>query len=191
MSGTLGISPNMNSGTLDKWPIGHVVQAITVYPESGAKTLTNGTGATSGGGDTWAEWDSAFRITMTPRSATNLITLTATFLHGGNASGILHHFRFANAANGNNDSIVGSTFTGSSDRTPAHGSSRMEDQDLNDVHSITITAQETAGAGARTYYCQGGNEGTNSTTRYYNATGSTSYQLAYVRPFMMVQEIQQ
>ena len=171
MTGTIGDTVS--------YPVGHPVQTVIINPDDGQGTIASAS---------FVEWSgSNLRLTMTPRSATNLLLVEATFLFGGNNTSNLTHFQFS--------TVVGTTFTalpvGSAggSRTHAHGSTRQKEHNADDCNIVHIATSYTAGAGERTFAIRAKNE-SGTGTKYFNATSHTGAEVAYVKPLFKVTEIQ-
>ena len=172
----------VTSGTIGdtvSYPVGHPVQTVIINPDDGQGTIASAS---------FVEWSgSNLRLTMTPRSATNLLLVEATFLFGGNNTSNLTHFQFS--------TVVGTTFTalpvGSAggSRTHAHGSTRQKEHNADDCNIVHIATSYTAGAGERTFAIRAKNE-SGTGTKYFNATSHTGAEVAYVKPLFKVTEIQ-
>jgi hypothetical protein len=156
---------------------GKIVQMKVVNPNSGHKSLNT---------STWTEWDSTFRITMTPVSTSNIIILQATFIVGGSYSSNVKQFRIVTDPAGTPDMVNSSS---DSSKTPGHGSIRQVDHDMNDVDNITLVAQHTAGVGERTYGFQARNE-SGASVIYFNSTTTNTQAIVYCKPIFIAYEVQ-
>ncbi len=182
MSGIIGISPNMKSGVVGKYPVGHVVQTIIVHPNTGAVTLDN-----EASGPPWTEIDTDFRITMTPRSVTNKIIIHANLLVGCNNSPTILKLRIIEVAGG----TMITTGSTAGTRTQCHAAVRQKPHDANDNDMMQMmTVHEPAGSGERIYAVQAINEASSTVDRYFFGQYSSTSNLGYCKPFMSAMEIQ-
>ena len=177
-SKTLNIS-NVNN----TFPAGHVVQ--TVYNSPGT-TIQISLGSSST--PSFTEFNSSYRITITPKFSNSILKLTWDGMIGGrNQSGIIS-LKFYDQTNSSN---VGSSTLGTgSNRTFCNASIRTQDSDTNDRHPVTMSAYQAASnTTARTYGIYGAKE--SNQTFDINMTDTDNAGCSYVTPNFTIQEIAQ
>jgi hypothetical protein len=157
-------------------PSGTIVQVSTSCPAPGAVSL---------GTASWTEVSSSFRVSITPKSASNTLLIQCIFLFGGRFDSTLSHFKIYDITNSADVNL----HTANGNRTPMHGSARQVDTDTNDVDQMVLGTTVSAGStSARTYSLYSKNEsGTNA--KYFFGTVADASAIAIVRPVFVVYEI--
>jgi hypothetical protein len=157
-------------------PSGTIVQVATSCPAPARVAL---------GTASWTEVSSSFRVSITPKNASNTLLIQCTFLFGGNFTSTLSHFKIFDITNSADVNL----HTGDGSRTPAHGGARQVDSDTNDVDQMVLNTTVSAGStSARTYGLYSKNEN-GTTLKYFFGSNSNAAELIIVRPTFVVYEI--
>jgi hypothetical protein len=157
-------------------PSGTIVQVATSCPAPGAVAL---------GTASWTEVSSSFRVSITPKSASNTLLIQCIFNFGGGFDSILSHFKIYDITNSADVNL----HTANGSRTPMHGSARQLDSDDNDVDQMVLSTTVSAGStSARTYGLYSKNESTTNAKYFFGTTGDAA-AIGIVRPVFVVYEI--
>jgi hypothetical protein len=157
-------------------PSGTIVQVATSCPAPAAVGI---------GTASWTEVSSSFRVSITPKNASNTLLIQCVFNFGGAFSAILSHFKIYDITNSADVNL----HTGDGSRTPAHGSARQVDTDSNDVDQMVLSTTVSAGStSARTYGLYTKNE-SGTTTKYFFGTAANAAAIVIARPTFVVYEI--
>jgi len=166
------------TGTLlaASFPSGSIVQVATSCPAPGSVAI---------GTASWTEVSSSFRVSITPKSASNTLLIQCIFNFGGRFDSTLSHFKIYDITNSADVNL----HTANGSRTPMHGSARQVDTDTNDVDQMVLGTTVSAGStSARTYSLYTKNEsGTNS--KYFFGTAADAAAIGVARPTFVVYEI--
>jgi hypothetical protein len=157
-------------------PSGTIVQTSVSCPAPAPVSL---------GTATFAEVSSSFRVSITPKSASNTLLIQCIFLFGGGFDSTLSLFKIYDITNSADVNL----HTGAGSRTPAHGAARQIDSDNNDVDQMVLSTTVSAGSTtARTYSLYSRNEsGTNA--KYFFGTEGDASAIVIARPVFVVYEI--
>ena len=163
-----------------KLPAGSIVQVVQTTPASTTHvTLTS---------SSMVEISTAMRVTITPKFATSLLRFHFHGLTGGRFTGNIMNYKFFDITNSSN---VGFSSRGTgTGRTFVNGSMRTTDTDVNDRHTLSMTAYQAASnTTARTYGIYGMIEA--GATMDFNMTGTDNAGCSYSPPVFTVEEISQ
>lgn len=166
------------TGTLasSTFPSGSIVQTVVSCPAPNHVEL---------GTSSWTEVSSSFRVSITPKNASNTLVIQCIFLFGGNNTSTLSHFKIYNITNDQNVNL----HTGEGSRTPAHGAARQNDADINDCDLMTISTTVSAeSTNARTYGLYSKNESGTGIKMFFG-NYSNAGALVIARPVFIVHEI--
>jgi hypothetical protein len=157
-------------------PSGTIVQVATSCPAPAHVEL---------GTASWTEVSSSFRVSITPKNASNTLLIQCIFNFGGNFNSVLSHFKIYNVTNSADVNL----HTGEGSRTPAHGSARQIDSDANDVDQMVLsTTVSAASTSARTYSLYSKNE-SGTTLKFFFGTTGNAASIVIARPTFVVYEI--
>jgi len=157
-------------------PSGTIVQTVVSCPSPTLATIASAS---------WTEASSLFRVSITPKNASNTLFIQCIFMFGGDFSSILSHFKIYNITNSADVNLS----SGDGARTPVHGAARQVDTDLNDVDQMVLSVSTSAGStSARTYGLYSKNE-SGTTAKYFFSTGSNAAAIGIARPTFIVHEI--
>lgn len=176
-----------------KMPGGSVVQTVVNYP-IGAETIVV-KAHQPGGSNTFNETPGGqYRTTICPKFGSSLILLDLTFLFGGNNNSSISGFKFMQSPNTDMSNAVdipnNATYSGLGARQFTHGSSRQQDYDVNDRHTMHVSALAPAdNAVARTYSLWHYSESNH--TKYFNATATNNSGCSYSPWRFVITEIRQ
>ena len=175
----------------EKIPAGSVVQTVVNYPTSTVQLRTHAPGNNYvfnevPGGD--------YRTTITPRFSNSLILLDLNFLFGGNNNSSISGFKFMQSPNTDMSSAVdtpnNATYSGGGSRQFTHGSSRQKDYDVNDRHTMEVSAMVPAQTtNQRTYGLWHYSE--TNVTKYFNATYTDNSGCSFSSWRFVITEIRQ
>ena len=175
-----------------KMPAGSVVQTVVNDPESEVVVKAHA----PGNSNVFAETpDGQYRTTIHPMFENSLLLLDLTFLFGGNNNSSISGFKFMQseiATNFSNASNLpnNASYSGGGSRQLTHGSSRQTDYDVNDRHTMHISAMVPAvNTEARTYSLFHYSEGNH--TKYFNATTTDNTGCSFSPWRFVIQEIRQ
>ena len=178
LSSGAGIDADALSGTLSssRFPSGSVVQTVLSSPAPSRVEL---------GTSTWTEVSSSFRVSITPKSASNTLLIQCVFMFGGNNLSTLSHFKIYDITNSSDVNL----HTGQGSRTPMHGLARQMDYDINDGDMMVLNTTVSAGStSARTYSLYSKNEGGTS-GKFFFGSHTDGSALGIARPVFVVYEI--
>jgi len=157
-------------------PSGTIVQVATSCPAPARVSL---------GTASWTEVSSSFRVSITPKNASNTLLIQCTFLFGGNFTSTLSHFKIYDITNSADVNL----HTGDGSRTPMHGGARQVDSDSNDLDQMVLNTTVSAGStSARTYGLYSKNEN-GTTAKYFFGSNGNAAELVISRPTFVVYEI--
>ncbi len=175
----------------EKIPAGSVVQTVVNYPTSTVQLRAHAPGNSYvfnevPGGD--------YRTTITPRFSNSLILLDLNFLFGGNNNSSISGFKFMQSPNTDMSSAVdtpnNATYSGGGSRQFTHGSSRQKDYDVNDRHTMEVSAMVPAQTtNQRTYGLWHYSE--TNVTKYFNATSTDNSGCSFSSWRFVITEIRQ
>ena len=176
---------------VEKVPIGSVVQTVVNYPTSTVQLRSHAPGTSNAfnevpGGD--------YRTTITPRFSNSLILLDLNFLFGGRDNSSISGFKFMQSPNTDMSSAVNTpnnpTYSGGGSRQFTHGSSRQDDYDVNDRHTMEVSAMVPAQTtNQRTYGLWHYSE--SNVTKYFNATSTDNSGCSFSGWRFVITEIRQ
>lgn len=175
----------------EKFPIGSVVQTVVNYPESEVVVKAH----QPGGSNTFNEVPGGqYRTTIHPMFENSLLLLDLTFLFGGNANSSISGFKFMQSETTSMSNVSdlsnNASYSGGGSRQFTHGSSRQNDSDGNDRHTMHISAMVPAGnTEARTYGLYHYSESNH--TKYFNATTTDNSGCSFSPWRFTIQEIRQ
>lgn len=175
----------------EKFPIGSVVQTVVNYPESEVVVKAH----QPGGSNTFNEVPGGqYRTTIHPMFENSLLLLDLTFLFGGNANSSISGFKFMQSETTSMSNVSdlsnNASYSGGGSRQFTHGSSRQNDSDGNDRHTMHISAMVPAGnTEARTYGLYHYSESNH--TKYFNATTTDNSGCSFSPWRFIIQEIRQ
>jgi hypothetical protein len=157
-------------------PSGSIVQTVVSCPAPAPVSL---------GTASFTEVSSSFRVSITPKSASNTLLIQCTFNFGGGFDSILSLFKIYDITNSADVNL----HTGAGSRTPGHGSARQIDSDDNDVDQMVLSTTVSAGStSARTYGMYSRNESTTNAKYFFGTTGDAA-AIVIARPTFVVYEI--
>lgn len=157
-------------------PSGTIVQVATSCPAPARVSL---------GTASWTEVSSSFRVSITPKNASNTLLIQCTFLFGGNFTSNISHFKIYDVTNSADVNL----HTGDGSRTPVHGGARQVDSDSNDLDQMVLNTTVSAGStSARTYGLYSKNEN-GTTAKYFFGSNGNAAELVISRPTFVVYEI--
>ena len=175
---------------------GSVVQTVvnypTKYPTSGAVVVK---AHQPGGSNTFNETPGGqYRTTICPKFGSSILLLDLTFLFGGNNNSSISGFKFKQSPNTDMSNAVdipnNATYSGGGSRPFTHGSSRQQDYDVNDRHTMHVSAMAPADTTvARTYSLWHYSESNH--TKYFNATATNNSGCSFSPWRFVIQEIRQ
>jgi hypothetical protein len=160
-----GMTLDLNSQGAVTMPTGSLVQMVNVNPSSSSQL-------TSAGG--FHELTTSLRLSITPKSASNVLYLSFSSPFVSPNTTHLHYGRFYDVTN---SAIVNAPPTVGS-RDPVHWTMRVDPYDANDNHMMTMaTVVSASNTNARTYTIHHRTEG--ATAQFYvsslsSAAGYTS-----------------
>jgi hypothetical protein len=166
------------SGTLSSstFPSGSVVQTVVVCPAINHVEL---------GTSSFTEVSSSFRVSITPKSASNTLLIQCIFLFGGANTSILSQFKIYDVTNNADVNL----HPGEGSRTRDHGTVRQMDADINDCDLVTLSTTVSAGStNARTYGLYSRNESGTGIKMFFGSYSDTA-ALSIARPVFIVHEI--
>jgi len=158
------------------FPSGSIVQTVVSCPAPASVGL---------GTASWTEVSSSFRVSITPKNASNTLFIQCVFTFGGRFDSTLSHFKIYDITNSADVNL----HTGDGVRTPMHGSARQVDTDNNDVDQMVLNTTVSAGStNARTYGLYSKNE-SGSLTKYFFGTAANAIAIGIQRPTFIIHEI--
>ena len=175
----------------EKFPIGSVVQTVVNYPENTVVVKAH----QPGGSNTFNETpDGQYRTTIHPMFENSLLLLDLTFLFGGVNNSSISGFKFMQSPNTDMSSAVdlsnNASYSGGGSRQFTHGSSRQTDYDVNDRHTMHISAMVPAvNTEARTYSLFHYSE--SNILKFFNATQTDNSGCSFSPWRFVIQEIRQ
>ena len=175
----------------EKFPIGSVVQTVVNYPENTVVVKAH----QPGGSNTFNETpDGQYRTTIHPMFENSLLLLDLTFLFGGNNNSSISGFKFMQSPNTDMSSAVNTpnnpTYSGGGSRQFTHGSSRQDDYDVNDRHTMEVSAMVPAVDTVRRTYSLWHYSESNQ-TKYFNATSTDNSGCSFSPWRFVIMEIRQ
>ena len=175
-----------------KMPAGSVVQTVVNYPENELVVKAH----QPGGSNSFAETpDGQYRTTIHPMFENCLLLLDLTFLFGGNNNSSISGFKFmqseiATSFSNASDLPNNASYSGGGNRQFTHGSSRQTDYDVNDRHTMHISAMVPAvNTEARTYSLFHYSE--SNILKFFNATQTDNSGCSFSPWRFVIQEIRQ
>lgn len=157
-------------------PSGTIVQTVVSCPSPTLATIASAS---------WTEASSLFRVSITPKNASNTLFIQCIFMFGGDFSSILSHFKIYDITNSADVNLS----SGDGIRTPVHGAARQVDTDANDVDQMVLSVSTSAGStSARTYGLYSKNE-SGTTAKYFFTTAANAAAIGIARPTFIVHEI--
>ena len=176
---------------LQKMPAGSVVQTVVNYPESEVVVKAHQPGGSNAFNETP---DGQYRTTIHPMFGNSILLLDLTFLFGGNNNSSISGFKFMQSKNTNmsNPSNLpnNASYSGGGSRQFTHGSSRQVDYDVNDRHTMHISAMVPAvDTEARTYSLYHYSE--SNILKYFNATSTDNSGCSFSPWRFTIREIRQ
>ena len=174
-----------------KMPAGSVVQTVVNYPESEVVVKAHQPGGSNAFN---ATPDGQYRTTIHPMFGNSILLLDLTFLFGGNNNSSISGFKFMQSPNTDMSSAVdlsnNASYSGGGSRQFTHGSSRQVDYDVNDRHTMHISAMVPAvDTEARTYSLYHYSE--SNILKYFNATSTDNSGCSFSPWRFVIQEIRQ
>ena len=175
----------------EKIPQGSVVQTVVNYPTSTVVVRAHQPGhsnvfAEVPGGD--------YRTTITPRFSNSILLLDLNFLFGGRDNSSISGFKFMQSPNTDMSSAVNTpnnpSYSGGGSRQFTHGSSRQDDYDVNDRHTMEVSAMVPAvDTVRRTYSLWHYSE--SNVLKYFNATSTDNSGCSFSSWRFVITEIRQ
>jgi hypothetical protein len=157
-------------------PSGSIVQTVVSCPSPTLATIASAS---------WTEASSLFRVSITPKSASNTLFIQCIFMFGGDFTSNISHFKIYDITNSADVNLS----NGDGNRTPVHGAARQVDADLNDVDQMVLSVSTSAGStSARTYGLYSKNE-SGTIAKYFFSTASNASAIGIARPTFIVHEI--
>ena len=175
----------------EKFPIGSVVQTVVNYPENEVVVKAH----QPGGSNAFNEVPGGqYRTTIHPMFGNSLLLLDLTFLFGGNNNSSISGFKFMQSETTSMSNVSdlpnNASYSGGGNRQFTHGSSRQTDYDVNDRHTMHISAMvPSVNTEARTYGLYHYSEGNH--TKYFNATTTDNSGCSFSPWRFVIQEIRQ
>ena len=176
---------------VEKVPIGSVVQTVVNYPTSTVVVRAHQPGHSNvfvevPGGD--------YRTTITPRFSNSILLLDLNFLFGGRDNSSISGFKFMQSPNTDMSSAVdvpnNPSYSGGGSRQFTHGSSRQDDYDVNDRHTMEVSAMVPAvDIFRRTYGLWHYSE--SNVLKYFNATSTDNSGCSFSGWRFVITEIRQ
>ena len=176
---------------VEKVPIGSVVQTVVNYPTSTVVVRAHQPGGSNAfnevpGGD--------YRTTITPRFSNSMLLLDLNFLFGGRDNSSISGFKFMQSPNNDMSSAVNTpnnpSYSGGGSRQFTHGSSRQDDYDVNDRHTMEVSAMVPAQTtDQRTYGLWHFSE--SNVLKYFNATSTDNSGCSFSGWRFVITEIRQ
>ena len=175
----------------EKMPAGSVVQTVVNYPESEVVVKAHQPGGSNAFNETP---DGQYRTTIHPMFGNSILLLDLTFLFGGNNNSSISGFKFMQSKNTNmsdpSNLPNNPSYSGGGSRQFTHGSSRQVDYDVNDRHTMHISAMVPAvDTEARTYSLYHYSE--SNILKYFNATSTDNSGGSFSPWRFVIQEIRQ
>ena len=176
-----------------KIPKGSVVQTIVNYPTTSGSIVVRA--HQPGGSNAFNEVPGGdYRTTICPKFKNSILLLDLTFLFGGNNSSSISGFKFMQSPNTDMSSAVdtpnNASYSGGGSRQFTHGSSRQQDNDGNDRHTMHILAMVPAqNTHQRTYGLWHYSESNH--TKYFNATATNNSGCSFSPWRFVIKEIRQ
>ena len=175
----------------EKFPIGSVVQTVVNYPENEVVVKAHAPGSSNVFTETP---DGQYRTTIHPMFGDSILLLDLTFLFGGVNNSSISGFKFMQSPNTDMSSAVdlsnNASYSGGGSRQFTHGSSRQVDYDVNDRHTMHISAMVPAvDTEARTYSLYHYSE--SNILKYFNATSTDNSGCSFSPWRFVIQEIRQ
>ena len=176
---------------LQKMPAGSVVQTVVNYPESEVVVKAH----QPGGSNAFNEVPGGqYRTTIHPMFENSLLLLDLTFLFGGNNNSSISGFKFMQSETTSMSNVSdlsnNASYSGGGSRQFTHGSSRQQDYDGNDSHTMHISAMVPAvNTEARTYSLFHYSE--SNVTKYFNATATDNSGCSFSPWRFTIREIRQ
>jgi hypothetical protein len=167
------------TGTLSAstFPSGSVVQTVVSCPAPNHVELGTGT---------WTEVSSSFRVSITPKNASNTLLIQCLFMFGGNNTSTISQFKIFDVTNNADVNL----HPGEGSRTRDHGAARQNDADINDSDMMMLSTTVSAGStNARTYGLYSRNEAGSTTLKMFFGNYSNTDALSIARPVFIVHEI--
>ena len=174
-----------------KMPAGSVVQTVVNYPESEVVVKAH----SPGNSNVFAETpDGQYRTTIHPMFGDSILLLDLTFLFGGVNNSSISGFKFMQSPNTDMSSAVNTpnnpTYSGGGSRQFTHGTSRQKDYDVNDRHTMEVSAMVPAvDTVTRTYSLWHYSE--SNQTKYFNATSTDNSGCSFSGWRFVITEIRQ
>ena len=175
----------------EKIPQGSIAQTVVNYPTSTVIVRAHQPGGSNAfnevsGGD--------YRTTITPRFSNSLLLLDLNFLFGGRDNSSISGFKFMQSPNTDMSSAVNvpnnATYSGGGSRQFTHGSSRQDDYDVNDRHTMEVSAMVPAvDTVTRTYSLWHYSE--SNVLKYFNATSTDNSGCSFSPWRFVITEIRQ
>ena len=175
----------------EKIPAGSVVQTVVNYPTSTVVVRAHQPGHSNvfvevPGGD--------YRTTITPRFSNSILLLDLNFLFGGRDNSSISGFKFMQSPNTDMSSAVNTpnnpSYSGGGSRQFTHGSSRQDDYDVNDRHTMEVSAMVPAvDTVRRTYSLWHYSE--SNVLKYFNATSTDNSGCSFSSWRFVIKEIRQ
>ena len=175
----------------EKMPSGSVVQTVVNYPESEVVVKAHAPGH----GNPFVEVPGGqYRTTICPKFASSILLLDLTFLFGGNNNSSISGFKFMQSPNTDMSDAVdtpnNATYSGGGSRQFTHGSSRQDDYDTNDRHTMEVSAMVPAqNTHQRTYGLWHYSE--SNVLKYFNATSTDNSGCSFSPWRFVITEIRQ
>ena len=176
---------------LEKMPQGSVVQTVVNYPTSTVVVRTH----QPGGSNAFAEVPGGdYRTTITPRFSNSMLLLDLNFLFGGRNDSSISGFKFMQSPNTDMSSAADTpnnpTYSGGGSRQFTHGTSRQKDYDVNDRHTMEVSAMVPAQTtNQRTYGLWHYSE--SNQMKYFNATSTDNSGCSFSGWRFVITEIRQ
>jgi len=175
----------------EKFPIGSVVQTVVNYPENEVVVKAH----QPGGSNAFNEVPGGqYRTTIHPMFGNSLLLLDLTFLFGGNNNSSISGFKFMQSETTSMSNVSdlpnNASYSGGGNRQFTHGSSRQTDYDVNDRHTMHISAMvPSVNTEARTYGLYHYSE--SNITKFFNATQTDNSGCSFSPWRFVIQEIRQ
>ena len=175
----------------EKFPIGSVVQTVVNYPENEVVVKAH----QPGGSNAFNEVPGGqYRTTIHPMFGNSLLLLDLTFLFGGNNNSSISGFKFMQSETTSLSNVSdlpnNASYSGGGNRQFTHGSSRQTDYDVNDRHTMHISAMvPSVNTEARTYGLYHYSE--SNITKFFNATQTDNSGCSFSPWRFVIQEIRQ
>ena len=177
----------------EKIPVGSVVQTVVNYPTAASSVVVRT--HQPGGSNVFNETPSGdYRTTICPKFSNSILLLDLNFLFGGRDDSSISGFKFMQSPNTDMSSAVdvpnNPSYSGGGSRQFTHGTSRQKDYDVNDRHTMEVSAMVPAvDTVTRTYSLWHYSE--SNVLKYFNATSTDNSGCSFSPWRFVIMEIRQ